>query len=207
MKRLVTVLLALTAAAALAAAQDQPPPPPGQPDDVSAVLQEIAATQLGTLTGADLVRMAGRLSVAQQARAYVTRVSMASMLFPGTGQFMTGDTVGGVLFVTGDLAVMVGAMIGTYYALPPDLQFGSINYYADKFSTIKAAWENHSAQNYLPAFGVMAGGLILKGILGHVSSRLAAQAARRNIADGKVTFTPRIGFDGRGLMMGFGMQM
>jgi hypothetical protein len=207
MKKLMMVFLALTVAAALGAAQDQPPPPADQQDDVTAALQEIAASQLGTLTVADLTKAAGRLSVALQARAYVTRVSMASLFFPGAGQLMTGDTLGGVLFVTGDLAVMVGAMVGTYFALPSDLQFGSINYYADKFSSIKTAWENHSFQDYLPAFGVMAGGMILKGILGHVSSRLAAQAARRNIADGKITFTPRLGFDGRGFMMGFGMQM
>jgi hypothetical protein len=206
MKRIVVALIALTVAATLAAAQDQPPAA-GQQDDVTAALQEISASQLGTLTVADLTQAAGRLSVAVQARAYVTRVSMASLFLPGTGQLMTGDTVGGVLFLTGDLAVMVGAMVGAYYLLPADLQFGMMNYYTDKFSTIKTTWENHSLQDYLPSMGVMAGGMLLKGILGHVSSRLAAQAARRNIADGKVRFVPRLGFDGRGMMMGFGMQM
>jgi hypothetical protein len=206
MKRIIMALVALTAAAAFAAAQDQAPPP-AQPDDVSAVLQEIAATQLGTLTGADLVRMAGRLSVAQQARAYVTRASVSSLLFPGTGQLMTGDTVGGALFITGDLAVIVGAVLGTYYLLPANLQFGMTDYYTEPIGSIRTKWENHSLQDYLPSAAVAAGGMLLRGILGHISARLAGQAARRNIADGKVTFTPRLGFDGRGLMMGFGMQM
>jgi hypothetical protein len=200
-------LLALTAAAALASAQDQPAPAADQQDDVTAALQEIAASPLGTLTVADITRAAGRVSVAAQARAYVTRVSMASMLFPGAGQLLTGDTLGGVLFISGDLAVMVGGMVGAYYLLPADLQFGMMNYYTDTFGAMRGAWENHSLRDYLPSLGVMAGGMLLKGILGHVSSRLAAQAARRNIADGKVKFTPRLGFDTRGFMMGFGMQM
>jgi hypothetical protein len=206
MKKILAALLALCAAAAVAAADDQQQIPLTQ-DAASAILQEISASQLGTLTVADVMRVAGRLSVAVQAQAYIRRVSMASILFPGAGQLMTGDTLGGVLFLTGDLAVMVGAVAGAYFLLPADLQFGSLDYYMVPLGGIRTAWESHSVKDYLPSFGVMAGGMLLKGILGHVSARLAAQEARKNIASGRVTFTPSFDFGSRGLMMGFRMRM
>ncbi len=206
MKRTWMALLALVAAAGVAAAQDQPAAADPQAE-LTAALQEISASQVGSLTVADLTKVAARLSIAQQKRAYVTRVSVASIFFPGAGQFMAGDTLGGVLFLTGDLAVMTGAVLGAYYLLPADLQFTSLDYYTGRITDIRTAWLDHSLKDYLPSFGVMAGGMLLKGILGHVSSRLAADQARRNIASGKVTFTPSFDFLGHGFMMGLRIRM
>jgi len=206
MKRMLVALVALTAVTAMAVAQDQQTAPDPQ-QELTAALQDISAAQVGTLTVADMVGVAGRVSIAQQKVAYVRKASMASMVFPGAGQFMTGNTLGGVLFLGGDLAVMTGAMIGAYLLLPADLQFGSLNYYTAGIGSIKTAWESHSVADYLPSFGVMAGGMLLKGILGHISARLAVDEARRNIADGKMTFTPRFDFMGSGFMMGFRMRM
>ena len=205
MKRMWLAVLALVAAAAVASAQDTAAPTPQQ--ELTTALQEISAAQLGTLTVADLSKVLARISIAQQKVAYVQRASIASMIFPGAGQFMTGDTVGGVLFLTGDLAVMTGAVLGAYFLLPPEVQFTGLDYYTAPLATIRTAWQSRSIQDYLPSFGVMAGGMLLKGILGHVSARLAAQSARRNIADGKITFTPSFDFTGRGLMMGMRMRM
>ncbi len=204
-KRIWLVLAALAATVSFAAAQDQPVADPQQ--ELTAALQAISGTQIGTLTVADLTGIASRVSVARQEQAYIQRVSRASLRFPGVGQLMTGNTLGGVLFLTGDVAVMAGAMVGAYFLLPANLRFDALNYYTTNIGDIKTAWQNHSIADYLPSLGVMAGGMLLKGILGHVSSRLAAEEARKNIASGKVTFTPRLGFDGSGLMLGFGIRM
>jgi hypothetical protein len=212
MKRFFIVLVAVLAAVAAAGAQEKAAPA-GTQAELNAALQELSAAELGTLTVADLVKVAERVSVAEQKVAYVQRARMASMMLPGAGQFMTGDALGGSLFLIGDIAIMAGAMIGSYLYLPPNLLIGdgvggtTTNYLTDSFAVMKARFEGHSFMEYLPSMGFMAGGMILKGILGHFSAVSAAGEARKNIADGKITFTPNFGFMGRGFMMGMGMRM
>jgi hypothetical protein len=206
MKRLCIILVAVLAVATAAGAK-QNAAIGGVQEEISAVLQEMSADQIGTLSVADLVKVASRVSIAEQKTAYVQRARMASMMFPGAGQFMTGDTLGGSLFLLGDIAVMAGAMVGSYFLLPSDLQFTGTDYLNNHFDVIKAKWEAHSFMDYLPAFGVMAGGMLLKGILGHFSAVNAAGEARQNIADGKITFTPSFGFLGGRFGMGMGMRM
>ncbi len=205
MKKILLVFTVLCAAAAFAAAQDQGSQAPG--DDLTAALQEISAAQLGTLTVADIVRVAGRMSVAAQAQAYVRHAAVSSLVLPGAGQFMTGDTLGGVLFLAGDLAVITGTVLGWYFLLPANLQFTSLDYLNTPIETIRTTWHSHTINDYLPSFGVAVGGMALRGILGYVSARLASKEARNNIASGKVQFTPRLGFTGNGFMMGFGLRM
>ena len=213
MKRFSLILVAAFAAAAVAGAQQAAAPfAPGQADglqqELSAVLQEMSAAQLGTLSVADLVKVASRLSIARQKLAYVQHARMASMMFPGAGQFLTGDSLGGSLYLAGDLAIVAGVLIGGYFLLPPDLQFAQTDYLNNHFSDIRGKWEAHSFMEYLPTLGVMAGGMLLKGLLGHFSAVNAAKEARQNIADGKITFTPNFGRMGRGGMgMGLGMRM
>ncbi len=211
MKRLLLVLLALAVGAGAALAQDAPAPvqaPADPQQELTAALQDLSASQIGALTVADLSKVAIRISMARQRLAYVQRASMSSLFFPGAGQFMTGNTLAGALFVTGDLAVITGTLLGAYFLLPADLHIESLNYYTASLGSIQASWANHSIQDYLPAAGVMAGGMLLKAILGHVSARLAAQEARQNIADGKMTFSPSLDFMGPGrFMMGMRMRM
>jgi hypothetical protein len=206
MKRLCIVLVAALAAAAMAGAKGQAAPA-GMQAELSAALTEMSSDQLGALTVADLVKVAERVSIAEQKVAYVQRARMASMMFPGVGQFITGDTLGGSLFVLGDVAIMAGALIGGYFLLPTDLQFTQTDYLNTSFTTLKGKWEGHTFMEYLPTFGVMAGGMLLKGILRHFSAVSAASEARQNIADGKITFTPNFALLGRGFMMGMRMRM
>jgi hypothetical protein len=209
MKRFCIVLVVVLAAAAATGAQETAAPPAadGVQAELSAALQEMSAAQIGTLSVADLVKVAARVSIAEQKIAYVQKVRMASMMLPGAGQFITGDTLGGSLFVIGDVAIMAGAMIGSYFLLPGDLQFTGTDYLNTPFSTIRTRWEGHTFMEYLPAFGVMAGGMLLKGILGHFSAVSAAGEARKKIADGSITFTPNFAFMGRGFGMGMTMHM
>jgi len=217
-KKIPLIVVALAACAVAGFAQDaQNPPPDAGQDQLTASgaedmaflaeLQQMAGTQLGTLTVADLARFGARFSVAQQRLMYVRRASLSSFMFPGAGQLMTGNTLAGALFITGDLAVITGALVGAYFLLPADLQFTSLNYLTAPLGSLETAWKNHSIDDYLPTAGVLAGGMLLRFVLGHVSARLAAQEARQNIADGKVQFTPRMELMGNGLMMGMRMRM
>jgi len=205
MKKIFAALLVFAALASAVSAQETVTPS-SLDQEIAAALQDVASTQVGTLTIGDMVKIAERVSIAEQKIHYVRKVRMASMMLPGAGQFMTGDAVGGALFLAGDIVVVTGTLVGAYYLLPADLQFNSLNYFTSPFSTIRSTWESHSFVDLLPSMGLMAGGFILKVIIGHVSAAGAARGALRNIADGKVTFTPNLGFMGHGFGMGMRMQ-
>jgi hypothetical protein len=212
MKKIIAIVtLSLVGFAGLAFAQDAAAAPVNGPapmaGELLGALQDLSVAQIGALTVGDLAQVAARLSVASQRLAYVNRAAISSMIMPGAGQFMTGDTLGGVLFMTGNLALVAGTLAGVYFLLPADLQFTSLDYYTAPFSTIKATYESHSMQEYLPAAGVMAGGMLARALLAHVSARLATEEARENIAKGKVTFQPRMDFRNGGFMMGMRMRM
>jgi hypothetical protein len=202
----IAAIAVIMAGAAVGAGAQQALSPTGLEDSLGAALQEMAASPLGTLTVGDLARLAARLSIAEQQDRYIQRARNASWHFPGAGQFMTGDTAGGSLFLAGDLAVIGGTLVGAYFLLPSNVQFSSLDYFNDPLSTIRSRWEGNSVVNYLPSFGVLVGGMIVKHILGHFASVEAEKRARQNIADGKVTFTPNLEFlEGR--RAGFGMRM
>lgn len=210
MKKIIAiVLVSLGVAAGAAFAEEAASPPPPQPmaGELLGALQDLSVTQIGALTVADMAQVAGRLSVAAQRVEYVNRAAMASLIMPGAGQLMTGNTLAGALFITGDVALAAGMAAGIYFLLPADLQFGSLNWFTAPFSTIKAAYESHSFVDYLPSAGVMAGGMLVRAILSHASSRMAVEEARENLASGKVTFQPRLDFLGNGFMMGMRMRM
>ncbi len=179
--------------------------PLGVEAELDAALQEMAASQLGTLTGADLAKLADRLSIARQKLLYVQRARRASFMVPGAGQFITGDALGGSLYLAGDVAVVAGSLVGAYFLLPTNVQFNNLDYLNAPLITIQNAWQANSILSYLPSFGVLLGGHILSMVLGHFSAVSADREARQNIADGKVTFTPKFDFDRRGF--GFGMMM
>jgi hypothetical protein len=202
MKKIAVVFLLLGVFAGAACAQEIVPSS-GLSQELSAALQDMSSAQLGTLTVGDLQLIAGRISVAVQKIHYVNKVRMASFMFPGAGQFMTGDPVGGSLYLAGDLAIVTGTLIWAYYALPADLQFSSsLNYFTSPYNQITAAWGSHGFVDYLPSLGVMAGGFIVKAILGHFSSVDAARRARQNIENGTVTFIPSFDFTDHGFGMG-----
>jgi hypothetical protein len=207
MKRSIIALAMTAALAAAAFAQEKAPETFGFQQELSAELQDMSGTQLGTLTIGDLEKVAGRVSIVVQKIRYVQKARRASFVFPGAGQFMTGDTLGGSLFLAGDVAIMAGTLLGAYFLLPSNVQFSRLDYLNTSLGSIRTAWESNSITNYLPSIGVLAGGMILKAILGHFSSVDAESRARANIAEGKVTFTPNLDVMGPGFGMGMGMRM
>ncbi len=206
-KIIVSVVLA---AGLVAAAWAQNAPAPVTPEqELQNALKDVSSTQLGTLTGADVQQLMMRVALAAQKVRYVQRVRIASFELPGVGQFMTGNPGTGALFAVGDLAIFAGALIGGYYLLPTNVQFNNLDYLNAPLQTIHDRWTSNSVLEYLPTAAVLAGGMAARFLLGVFSARDAGQDARRNIADGKVTFQPTFGLwdDGMGMGMGRGMGM
>jgi hypothetical protein len=183
--------------------------------EINAILAQASSQQIGSMTVADAQKLLGDLSIVRQKAHYVQRARMASFMMPGAGQFMAGDAVGGSLFLVGDLAIFAGTLVGAYFLLPASVQYGSgpgttgLDYWGAPLADIKTAWISNSILSYLPSVGVMAGGMILRGLLGLWSSKSAGALARQNIADGKITFEPELMplTGGFGPGMGMGMMM
>jgi len=207
-RRIIVSLVLASALAAAAWAQSAPAPVTPE-QELQNALKDMSSTQLGTLTGADVQQLMTRVALAAQKVRYVERVRAASFVLPGVGQFMTGNSGTGTLFAVGDLAIFAGALVGAYYLLPTNVQFNNLDYLNAPLQTIQDKWMGNSILDYLPTAAVLAGGMIAKHLLGVFAARDAAQDARRNIADGKVTFQPTFGMwaDGMGMRMGRGMGM
>ncbi len=162
---------------------------------------EFADKTLGDLSGSELVSWADRLSVARQKDAWLASSMRSSMMFPGKGQFMNGDGLGGGLFTAAHLATIAGTLVGWYMVLPSDLKFDQLNYLTDSFSTIKTRWENRSFMDYLPSMGVMAGGMAVDMIWRIWSAHSALSLAKAGIDEGKVKFEPFVGPAAMGMML------
>jgi hypothetical protein len=206
MKRAVIVMMLSAALAAAAYAQEKAPERFGFDQELTAALQDMSGTPLGTLTVGDLEKLAGRVSIVVQKIEYVRKVRRASFMFPGAGQFMTGDTGGGAAFLAGDLAIVTGTLLGAYFLLPTNVQFRDLDYFHVPLGSIRTAWESNSFVDYLPSMGLFAGGMILRAVLGHFSAVNAESEARTAIAEGKITFTPNLDVFDRGFGMGMRMS-
>ena len=147
------------------------------------------------LTFGEISELAGLLSIPAQKAAWVAKSEFASFMMPGAGQFMNDDAVSGALFTFGSLAISSGTLVGVYFLLPEEVQFGQIDYYNDPKSEIKAAWENAiagmSLRDALPIAGVLTGGAILDLVLSGFSARHAGELAQERIEAGAITFDAR----------------
>jgi TM2 domain-containing membrane protein YozV len=193
-KYLVFVVLAAALAAPASAQQDRPVAE--HPDfGLQSYLDEVFSSgrTVGDLSFRELGEALERLSVIVQQRRFVERSGIASFALPGVGQFMNGDPLTGTLHFALNLAATAGTLIGAYLLLPEDLKFGSTDYLADSFDTIKARFMSHSLSEYLPAMAVMVGGGIVKWIVRGISSAHAKRLALENIETGRVAFEPEIG--------------
>ena len=163
--------------------------------------------QLGALSLGELRELAGRLSVARQKDRFVARSKAMSFMAPGMGEFMNKDYGSGAALLAADLAVVAGTLAGAYFLLPEDLRFQQLDYLNTPWAAIRGRWESHTFMDYLPSMALLAGGGLVKGILGQFSSTHAGKLARRNIEQGKITFEPDLLLlpDG-GMMMGMGWR-
>jgi hypothetical protein len=176
--------------------------------ELEAILAARGSETLGELTLEEIHDLMGQISVARQKAAFVERSKAMSFALPGLGQFVNKDPLSGSLFLTADLLVKAGTLVGAYFLLPEELQFGQLNYFTAPYSTIRDSWEAQSFVDLLPAMGVLAGGWLLEGGLRYFASKHAAALARRNVENGTVTFEPELFLMPAGPgAMGLGMNM
>ena len=211
--RIVSALLLVAAAAAFAGPPMGmgmgPHPFPVEATYLRAELDNLysGTGTLGALTPGDLRDLAGRLSVAVQKDRFVARSKAMSLMMPGTGEMLNQSYGSGAAFLTADLAVAAGTIVGAYFLLPEDLRFQHLDYLNTPWSTIRDRWESHTFMEALPSLAVLAGGGLVKAILGGVSSRHAGKLAHRNIDQGKITFDPDLLLlPHGGMMMGLGWR-
>jgi hypothetical protein len=177
-------------------------------EEIEAILAANGSKTLGDMTVEEAQELLGQISVARQQAAFIERSKAMSFMMPGMGQFANKDPLSGSLFLTADLLVAAGTLVGAYFLLPSELQFGELNYFTDSYATIKNSWEAQSFVDLLPSLGVLAGGWLLSGGIRFFASKHAEKLARRNIEDGTITFEPElvmIPFGPGG--MGVGMHM
>lgn len=178
--------------------------------EMQAVMDEYRDRTPASLTFGEMEEIAARLSVPQQKRAYVKKLSMMSFFMPGAGQFKGGDPLSGSLFLAADLAVVAGTTIGLYFLLPPELRFDQLDYFNSTADEIDTAWETAASNATLASswqfWGVATGGMVLKHIVSHLSARHAGRLAMENIENGTVTFEPHVGLYKGMPGFGFGMK-
>jgi len=178
--------------------------------EMSAIVRDNADTVISDLTFGEVDELMKRLSVPIQEAAYVEKSKTASWMMPGKGQFMNEDVVSGILFMTADIVVAAGTLIGTYFLLPEELQFSNLDYLNAPYSEIKASWESAAnaatLKDSLAHFGVFSGGMILRSIISGFSASHAGRLAQQRIDEGVVTFEPISAFAGHG-GLGFGARM
>lgn len=202
MRKLVSVIVLALAVAAIAAAK---PRIPSMREEVASALEQYSPKEIGALTVGELEQIAEKVALAHRKASFVPRSAMMSMMMPGMGQFANGDRVGGALFAGANLAIAAGSIAAAWLLLPADVQPQSL--FIIPVGDIKPRLETHTPLEYLPAFGAMAGGMLLDGILRAASARHAASLARRNIAEGKLDFSPEAGAVGPGFMMGMRVRV
>jgi hypothetical protein len=204
MKKL-TVLILLFCVAVVAFSEDPKDRYPYVQNEISAIEKEMGGTSMGTLTVADMEKIAGRISVAIQKEEYVRRSAMESMILPGLGQFKNQDPLGGSLFMGANLVVVAGTLIGGYFLLPSNVQFNNLDYLNSSLNNIHNTWGSNSLVSYLPTAGVLVGGMVLSGLIRYFSAQNAADLAAKSIDKGTVTFEPTFSMFGN--RPGFGMGM
>jgi hypothetical protein len=196
-RQIITILLAaVVATAAVAQPMGHDFEGPYQ-EEALELFAEYWDRQPAELTFQEIDDMTSALSVPAQKNAYVRRSASASFFMPGFGQFMNNEPLLGTAFLLGDLAISVGATVGYYVLLPPQLKSDQLDYFNTPFSDIKAAWSaafaDASLADALPYLGIASGAMLLNGILGAVSASNARELAISRIESGEVTFIPRAG--------------
>jgi len=168
-----------------------------------AVAVELGDKQFGDLTLNELVPIQSRLALAARKDGWVARTAMMSLHFPGMGQFKTGDTLGGLGFLTLHTGIVAGTLVGAYWLLPADLRFDKIDYFNASGSVIETKLKNHSFMDLLPSMAVMGAGMLVDGGVRVWSAHSASTEAKAALDSGKVKLEALVGPGFLGMGMRF----
>ncbi|MFP4382635.1 MAG: hypothetical protein ACLFSE_01210 [Spirochaetia bacterium] len=154
---------------------------------------------ISDITVGDITSLFNKYSIVRQQKMYIKKAEMKSILIPGWGQFSMGDRWNGVLFMGVHVLLKGGTLLGSYFLLPNQVRFSSINYFTAPAESIEAAWKNLSFMDLLPALGAYGAGTMACMLLRKAAASHAGQTARQRITEGDVTFTPVFHSDGIGI--------
>jgi hypothetical protein len=163
--------------------------------ELSGALEEQEGARIDSLTLGDISDIAAQVSVRLQAERFIAESRRVSFVHPGAGHLMNGEKTTGALLMGANVAIIAGTVVGAYFLLPNDIRFDELNYFEDSFGDIETAWKSTSFVDYLPAAGVVVGGLVVKGVLGYFAAQGAERLARERVESGAITFEP---FDAAG---------
>ncbi len=206
MSRFLITLCVLTLALAPAFA-DKPNEPPGKEVEIadlalrelSSLLEPREGVAVGDLKVRDVRELLAESSVRIQEVQFVTDVRRISWFMPGAGNFKAGDKQSGAAYLTANIVITAGTLVGAYFLLPSELRFDHTDYVGDSYQEIETAWKSQSLTDFLPSIGVLAGGFAVRALLGYFASQSAERAAIEGIRDGRIRFEPYAAADRLGL--------
>ncbi len=173
------------------------------PEEILNRFPGIGEKTMSELTIEERLLIDAEISIDRQENMYVRHAAVASFLIPGAGQFMTGDTLGGVAHLAGEAAIIGGVITGLYFLLPEDLKDGNLTK-EERHDLYESYMTPNNIDEILPAMGVMAGGVLLSVFNSVMASHGAAENALENIESGVVTFKPYVNI---GRTLGLGLRM
>jgi len=173
------------------------------PAELSSIKAELGSQTLGDLKVSELIPLAERIDIARQKDRYVLMATGLSFVWPGAGQFASGDSTGGIVQTSLHLGITGGTLYWAHALLPADLRIGNLDYFGSTKDQVNNAWASHPMNDYWPAVGALAVGGAVDLALRAWSAADASTKVRRAIDDGTVTFEPRFFEDGH---LGWGMR-
>jgi hypothetical protein len=166
-------------------------------------LEALGSKHLGDITLDQAMSFADQVSLYQSQQRYINQMKTASFALPGLGHIVQGSILEGSMFMLGDLAITAGILFGVHVLLPASVQYPTVDYFNDSYSSIKAAWENLTFTSMLPAAGAMIVGNIGHWFYRRWASNRAQEIAENRIKSGEKTFTAQPLFEFKdGLFMG-----
>ncbi len=154
------------------------------------ILEDAGDLPLSDLTVSDLLRVVDLASVVHQQQMHVRKSAGLSMIVPGLGQYVNGETGRAFSFFAANLAIKGTAAAFGYFLMPASVKFANLNYLQTPIVDIETRWKNLTAAEFLPSAAVTASGFILSAIVRHIASRDARDLAMRAVEDGTVVFEP-----------------
>jgi hypothetical protein len=195
----IPVLILLGAGPILSIESDEPENLLPLEKEIREDLSAASDIPISEITVGDITALFNKYSLVKQQQRYIKKAELKSFLVPGWGQFSIGDKLNGFLFMGTHILLKSGTILGSYFLLPNQVRFSSINYFTAPAGSIEAAWKNLSFMDLLPALGAYGAGTLACMLIRKAAAAHAGKTARENITEGKVTFTPVLNADGIGV--------
>ena len=167
-------------------------------------ISQIGTETLGDLTLDELLELSELYARFEAEQRFLKSADFSTYFLSGLGHFMAGDTLGGIIFLVGDLGISAGTILGAHALLPVSLQVQNMNYFDTSYTEIETAWQSQNFKSMLPAIGVAALGAILQQVYRGIAANHARQQAERALRRGQIHLTVEPAEARLGRLLGFG---